>query len=89
MLICILPIYATNSSSNCNQTHTDHQLGQEKIQKLKNSTYQQIQDLQQKILQIIEEIRLLRNENAHLSQVQELQTEITDLESQMMRLIKL
>ena len=49
MLICILPIYATNSSSNCNQTHTDHQLGQEKIQKLKNSTYQQIQDLQQKI----------------------------------------
>ncbi len=55
---------------------------------MENSTYHQIQDLQLKILEIIEQIRLLRVENAHLNQVQELKTEIIDLESQMMSLIQ-
>jgi ABC-type multidrug transport system fused ATPase/permease subunit len=86
VLICILPIYATNSSSN--QTQSDYQLGHGKIKNLENSTYQQIQDLQEKILHIIEQIRLIRIENAHLIEVQELKTELINLESQMQNLIE-
>ncbi|MDD1764135.1 MAG: hypothetical protein LUQ70_05410 [Methanobacteriaceae archaeon] len=88
-----MPIYATNTNSNSDlnqQITVDYQIQHEKIQNLKNSTmgeYQQIQDLQVKILHIIEEIRLLRDENAHMSEVTELKSYITDLEIQMRSLL--
>lgn len=89
VLVCVLPIYATHSTHTAVETNPDYQLEKQKAHEIENSTYQQIQDLQGKILQIIEQIRLLRNENAHLSEVQQLKTEITNLENQMMSLIKL
>jgi regulator of replication initiation timing len=87
-----MPLILTQNSDLNQQITVEYQVQHEKIQNLNDSTmgeYQQIQDLQVKILHIIEEIRLLRDENADLSEVTELKSYITDLEIQMRSLLDL
>jgi hypothetical protein len=98
VLISTLPIYALDSyNTTYNQTvnsaeHQSHGHFNGQLSALKNALsgkYKDVQDLRLKILQILEEIRLLRQGNgtSYLSRY-ELEAEYAELQSKMRSIIR-